>query len=90
MHVQGNEWYGLKLSGALKWSYSKKVFSMYLNEGPFLTPVLNTPEIYIYICSWKPISCFNCRVVTQVAWFTLTLEANCIFSRGKTTSFLVV
>lgn len=48
MHVQGNEWYGLKLSGALKWSYSKKVFSMYLNEGPFLTPVLNTPEIYIY------------------------------------------
>lgn len=49
MHVQGNEWYGLKLSGALKWSYSKKVFSMYLNEGPFLTPVLNTPEIYIYM-----------------------------------------
>ena len=37
----------------------------------------------------KRISCFNSRVVTMVAWFTVVVEANCIrqpvslLKRGK-------
>ena len=35
----------------------------------------------------KQITCFNSRVVTMVAWFTLVLEANCI---RQLCSFLVI